>query len=138
MIFDLFDELNWLAILVATFVWFAISAVWYSVPAMSKAWQRAAKIDQPEGGRPGASLLIATFVLHFITTIVIGLLVKAVGADSVGDGLALGVALGVGFGVVAAVDSQLFEQKGANYWLINGLVAVIAWSVVAITLAVWE
>jgi hypothetical protein len=138
MIFDLLDELNWLAIVVATIVWFAIAAAWYSVPAMSKAWQRAAKIEQPEGGGPRASVLIATLILHFITTIVIGLLVKAVGADSVGDGLALGVALGVGFGVVAALDSQLYEQKGTNYWLINGLVAVIAWSAVGIILAVWD
>ncbi len=138
MIFDLLDELNWLAILVATIVWFAFAAGWYSVPAMSKAWQRAAKIEQPDGGGPVASLLIVTFVLHFITTIVIGLIVKAVGADSVGDGLALGAALGVGFGVVAALDTQLYEKKGSSYWLINGLVAVIAWSIVGIILAIWD
>ncbi|MDP8956205.1 MAG: DUF1761 domain-containing protein [Actinomycetota bacterium] len=138
MIFDFFDELNWLAIVVATIVWFAFAAAWYSVPAMSKAWAKAANIEQPQGGAPMASLLIATLIFYFITTVVIALLVKAVGADSVGDGLALGVALGVGFGILTAFVSQLYERKGTYYWLINGLVQVIAWSLVAIILAVWD
>ncbi len=138
MIFDFFDQLNWLAIVVATIVWFAFAATWYSVPAMSKAWAKAAKIEQPEGGAPTAPLLIATLIFHFITTVVIALLVRAAGADSVGDGLALGVALGIGFGVLTALDSQLFERKGTYYWLINGLAQLIAWSAVAIILAVWD
>ncbi len=138
MIFDFFDELNWLAIVVATIVWFAFAAAWYSVPAMSRAWAKAANIEQPQGGAPIASLLIATLIFYFITTVVIALLVRAVGADSVGDGLALGVALGIGFGLLTAFVSQLYERKGTYYWLINGLAQLIAWSAVAIILAVWD
>ena len=45
MILDYFGDLNWLAILVATIAWFVFSAIWYSVPPLSSAWQRAAKVD---------------------------------------------------------------------------------------------
>jgi hypothetical protein len=48
------------------------------------------------------------------------------------------VTLGVGFGAVGALVNQLYEQKGANYWLINGLNAIIAYSIVAAILAVWD
>ena len=138
MIFDLFGSLNWLAILVAAVAWFVFSAAWYSIPPLSNAWQRAAKVDAGAGGPSLVKILVPTFIGYFVTTIVIALLVEAIGASDVADGLALGVALGVGFGVVGALVGQLYEQKGSSYWLINGINAVIAYSIVAVILAVWN
>ncbi|HEV3475075.1 MAG TPA: DUF1761 domain-containing protein [Actinomycetota bacterium] len=137
MIFDFLSELNWLAVLVATIGWYALAAAWYSIPPMSKAWQRAANIEQPQGGGM-AGILIATLVFYFLTTIVIGLLVKATGATTFGEGLALGAALGIAFGLLTAFVSQLYERKGSMYWLINGLVQLIAWMGVAGILAIWN
>ena len=45
MITDFFSQLNWAAIAVATLAWFGFSAVWYSVPPLSGAWARAARVD---------------------------------------------------------------------------------------------
>ncbi len=138
MIFDFFGELNWLAIVVATVAWFAFSAVWYSVPPLSKAWQRAAKVDMTTEGPPLALLFIPTLIGYFVTTVVIALIAKGIGATEVADGIALGVALGVGFGAVGALVSQVYEQKGSTYWLINGLNAVIAYVIVALIVTVWD
>jgi Protein of unknown function (DUF1761) len=137
MIFDYFGDLNWLAVLVAALAWFAFSAVWYSIPPLSNAWQRAAKVT-PGDGPPLAMILIPTFIGYFVTTVVIALIATAISGDDVVNGLALGLALGVGFGVVGALVSQLYEQKGASYWLINGLNAVIAYSIVAVIVTVWD
>jgi hypothetical protein len=137
MILEFLDGLNWLAVLVATLAWFAFSAIWYSLPPISKAWQRAAKIPEQQGP-PLASLLISTVILYFITTVVIALLVAATGAQDVKDGLALGATLGLGFGVVGGLISQLYEQKGSSYWLINGFNALVAFSIVAVILALWD
>ncbi len=137
MIFDFFGDLNWLAVVVATIAWFVFSAIWYSAPPLSNAWQREAKVT-PTEGPPLATLLIPTFIGYFVTTIVIAMLARAVGATDAADGIALGVALGVGFGVVGALVTQLFEQKGPLYWLINGANAIIAFSIVAVIVALWE
>ena len=137
MIFDFFDDLNWVAVLVAAVAWFAFSAVWYSIPPLSNAWQQAAKVTPGEGPSL-AMILIPTFLGYFVTTIVIALLVNAMDADSWQDGLALGTALGIGFGVVGALISQLYEQKGRLYWLINGVNAIIAYSIVAVILSLWD
>ena len=137
MILDHFDGLNWLAVLVATVAWFAFSAIWYSVPPLSAAWQRAAKITVGQGP-PLPALLVSNFILYFLTTVVIALLVAAIGANDVTDGIALGVSLGVGFGLASALIGQLYEQKGSSYWLINGLNGVIGWSIVAVILALWD
>lgn len=137
MIFDYFADLNWLAVLVAAIAWFAFSAIWYSIPPLSNAWQRAAKVT-PGEGPPLAMILIPTFIGYFVTSTVIALIATAISGDDVVNGLALGVALGVGFGVVGAVVSQMYEQKGNSYWLINGVNAVIAYSIVAVIVTIWD
>lgn len=138
MILDLFGELNWLAVVVATIAWFAFSAVWYSVPPLSKAWASAAKVDMSGDGPPLALLFVPTLIGYFVTAVVIGLLVAGTGTDTLADGIVLGVVLGVGFGMVHALVNQVYESKGTWYFLINGLNAVIAYGIVAAILAVWD
>lgn len=138
MILDLFGSLNWLAILVATLAWFAFSAIWYSVPPLSKAWANAAGVDASGEGPPLAVLFIPTLIGYFVTTVVIALLVAGTGAESIGDGVVLGIVLGIGFGMVGALVNQVYESKGNSYFLINGLNAVIAYAIVAAILAVWD
>jgi hypothetical protein len=138
MILDLFGELNWLAVLVATLAWFAFSAIWYSVPPLSKAWAANAKVDTSGDGPPLALLFIPTLIGYFVTTVVIGLLVAGLAVDALGDGIVLGVVLGVGFGMVGALVNQVYEGKGSSYFLINGVNAVIADGIVAAILAVWD
>ncbi len=139
MLIDLLGDLNWLAVVVATVAWYAFSAIWYSVPPISKAWIQAARVT-PEGTgtMPPPSTMIATFVGYFVTTVVIALLVAALAITEVGNAIELGVLLGVGFGIVTSYIGQLYEQKGSSYWLINGLAAVIAWSIVSVILALWN
>lgn len=136
MVFDFFGDLNWLAIIVATVAWFAFSAIWYSVPPLSNAWMREAKVT-PGDGPPLVTVLVPTFIGYFVTTTVIALLARAVAADDLTDGLVLGILLGVGFGVISALVVQIYEQKGGSYWLINGINAIIAYSIVAVIVTVW-
>ena len=137
MIFDALSEVNWLAVLLASIAWFVFSAVWYSVPPISKPWIRATKV-QPGEGPPLPVLLVPTFVAYFLTALVIAILAKAIGARDVVDGIALGVALGVGFGIVPAFIVQLYEQKGAAYWALNGFNAVIAYTIVSVIVTLMD
>jgi len=137
MILDFLGELNWWAVVVATIAWFAFSAIWYSIPPLSKAWANAAGVDTTGDGPPLALLFIPTLIGYFVTTVVIGLLVAGVGAETVSDGIVLGVVLGIGFGMVGALVNQVYESKGSAYFLINGLNAVIAFVIVGAILAVW-
>lgn len=138
MILDQFGELNWLAVVVATIAWFAFSAIWYSVPPLSKAWADAARVDTSGDGPPLALLFIPTLIGYFLTTIVIALIARGIGAETVSDGIVLGVVLGVGFGMVGALVNQVYEGKGSSYFLINGLNAVIAYAVVGAIVAAWN
>jgi len=137
MIFDGIGDLNWLAVVVASLAWFVYSAIYYSVPPISKAWARAAKIPEQQGA-PLVPIMVATFVLYLIISTVIGLLVAHTGAHDIADGIALGVALGVAFGAASSLIEQMYEQKGSSYWLINGINSIVSYSIVASILAVWD
>ena len=138
MLFDALSELNWLAVLLATIAWFVFSAIWYSIPPISKPWMRAAKVDPSQSGAPLPGILAATVVLYFVTATVIAMIARAIGAEDVGDGIALGVTLGVGFGLVSSLIGQLYEQKGASYWLINGVNAIVAFTIVAVIVTLMD
>jgi hypothetical protein len=127
-------------VLVATVAWFAFAAIWYSIPPISVAWQRAAKITPQSGAgsMPPPSTMIGTLVAYLATTVLIGLLVAALGITEIGNAIELGVLLGVGFGTVGPFISQIYEQKGSTYWLINGVAAIISFSIVAVILALWD
>ena len=137
MILDHLGDLNWLAIVVATIAWFAFSAIWYSVPPLSNAWQKAAKVSGMEGP-PLVTLLVPAFIGYFVTTIVIALIARAVGATDLTDGFVLGVVLGVGFGVIGALVVQIYERKGESYALINGVNAILAFAIVGMIVTVWD
>jgi hypothetical protein len=138
MILDLFGELNWLAVVVATVAWFAFSALWYSIPPLSKAWAGAARVDMSGDGPPLALLFIPTLIGYFVTSVVIALLAVGLGAETLVEGIVLGAVLGVGFGMVGALVNQVYEGKGATYWLINGVNAVIAYAIVAAIVTTWR
>jgi len=89
-------------------------------------------------GPPLVTLLVPSFIGYLVNTIVIALLARAIGTAEFADGLELGIILGVGFGVVGALVSQLYEQKGASYWLINGINSIIAYAIVAVIVTVWD
>jgi hypothetical protein len=137
LITDFFSDLNWPAVLVAALAWFGFSAVWYSIPTLSQAWARSAGVDTTSEGPPLLTLLLPTFIGYAATTVVIALLVKAVGAEELTEAVVLGVSLGLGFGVVGALVTQLYERKGSFYWLINGINAVIAYTIVTVILTLW-
>jgi hypothetical protein len=140
MLIDLLGDLNWLAVAVATVAWFVFAAIWYSVPPISKAWQSAAKITPQAGAgsMPPPTTIIGTLIAYLVTATLIGLLVAALGITQVGDAIELGVLLGVGFGTVGPFISQIYEQKGSTYWLINGIASIISYTIVAVILALWD
>ena len=137
MILDYFGDLNWLAVVVATIAWYAFSAIWYSLPPLSQAWQKAARVDPDEGGSFAVALVIS-LIAYFVTVIAVALLVLGVGATTFDQGLALGIILGLGFGALSSLVTQVYENKGAWYWVINGVQSIIAFSIVSVILAVWN
>ena len=111
MILDHLGDLNWLAIVVATIAWFAFSAIWYSVPPLSNAWQKAAKVSGLEGP-PLVTLLVPTFIGYFVTTIVIALIARGRGGHGAGGWTGAGRSARSGFWSYRSPGRADLRQEG--------------------------
>jgi hypothetical protein len=141
MSFEVLGDLNWLAVIVATIVFFAIGGLWYANAVFGKAWQRAGGFEIPADQRPTAAYFVGPFITCLITTIAVAMLGKASGTDTVGEGIVLGLVTGIGIaGSVLAVNG-LFDPTRANarVWVaINAGYQVVGLLVAAVILAVWD
>ena len=100
MSFEVLSDLNWLAVIVAGVAYFALGAVWYLPPVFGKVWMAAGGQTMAQTGeRPNAAIYIAPLIAQIVAAIALGMLAKATGTNTFGDGIVLGLVVGVGFAV---------------------------------------
>ena len=140
MSFDVLSDLNWLAVIVATLVYFAIGGLWYSPILFGKAWQRASGMEMPEGQRPGAAIYVVPLISAFLATVATAMLAAATGSSDLGDGLVLGIVVAVGYAGALTLLGSTFDRWpeprvrfGINFgYHLLGLIAA------AVIVSVWD
>ena len=116
-----FAGMNYLAILVAAIVAFAIGAVYYST--LSKQWMKAARID-PSGPKPVmVGLLVNSFVMELILAFVTAGVIGHLGAGQVTpiNGVISGLFIWAGFIFTTMSINQRYQGFGWDLTLIDGL-----------------
>ena len=64
--------------------------------------------------------------------------VKAVGTDSVGEGLVLGIVLTVGFGATLASWPPIFARMPWAWWLVNTSAFLLMQVAMSVILVAWN
>lgn len=141
MTLDALGELNWLAVIVATIVYFALGALWYSPVAFGKPWQRA--IGWDETNQQGASPIIyagpALFAL--VSTIATAMLANATGSTDMGTGVVLGLVVGIGYGLALTAYEAVFAPNRPSPWVwfaITGSYHLVGLLIVAVVVSAWR
>lgn len=128
-------DLNWWAIVVATFVPTAVGMVWYR--ALAGPWLRAVGKTREELG--GAKVGYATAVVGaFVTAYVLARVVDWAGATSFGDGLLVGLFVWVGFVATATAVNGIFAGRPWSLWAIDGGFHLANLLAMGAILAVWD
>jgi hypothetical protein len=140
MSFDLLGELNWLAVIVATVVYFALGAVWYAPPLFGNAWMKAAGTVIQEGQRPGPAIYFTPLLAYFVAVIATAMLAEATGSDTFAEGIVLGLVVGVGYAVVGTAVEATFGNRPQNgvWFLITGSYNLIGLIISAVIVSVWR
>ncbi|MDX8031521.1 DUF1761 domain-containing protein [Lentzea sp. BCCO 10_0856] len=102
-------DLNWLAVIVATIVYFGLGALWYAEFLFGKAWQKAMGWDgnAPEGA--GAVIYLVPLVTCFVATLATAMLAAATGTDTVGEGVVLAIVVGIGVSASVLAVTGMFD-----------------------------
>ena len=141
MSFEVLEDLNWLAVIVAALAYFLLGAVWYAPPVFGRAWMRASGIEVREGEGPGPAFYALPLVADIVAAVALGMLARATGSDSVGEGIVLGLVVGVGFVATVIATTGLFDTKKPipGLWaLITGAYNVVGLLIAAVIVSVWD
>lgn len=142
MSFDLLGDVNWLAVVIAAIVYFALGAAWYSPALFGKAWQAAVGWD-PEAEPPdmGPVGYLLPFPFFVVMAAAVAMLAVATGADTVGEGITLGVVIAIGLSLMHTAVDAAFEVSKPQPWTwfwINGSYHAVGLIVTAVILALWQ
>lgn len=135
MLFDYFDELNWLAVLVAGLAYFVLGWIWYADFAFGKQYRAA--IGMEEGTPVNPMGIGVNLVGWLVAALALGLISTAIGADTFLDGLVLGLTVAIGFIATNRVVAQFYEGANTALMRINGPYTLLGYALMGVILALW-
>ena len=132
----LLSSLSWVAILVATFVYFVLGALWYSPVLFGNIWMKARNMNPEDIESPNPVIYLYSFILQLIGVISLALFMTALGIETVSTGVLIGFGAGAGFVFSLAGATGLFTEVPMKLHFIDygyhltGLIlagAIIGW-----------
>jgi Protein of unknown function (DUF1761) len=138
---NLFDYINWIAVLVATLCYFGLGALWYSKLLFATRWIADNKIDiNSEDAKKGMGMMFGgSFVLMFIQCVALAILAGRIGdLDGWMSGLKLGAFVGCCICASTIGINYLYEKKPLSLWMINSGYAIVGNIIAGIIICSWK
>jgi hypothetical protein len=127
----LFDDINWIAVLVAALAYFALGALWYSKLLFAKRWIADLKIDvnNPDAKKGMGMMFGGSLVLMFVQCLALAILAArlelSMSEATWMSGMKLGALTGCCFCAAAVGVNYLYEKKPCSLFLINAGYAIV-------------
>ena len=116
-------EVNYVAVLIATFAGFFLGFTWYHPSVFGTMWMRLSGITpaMAEAGKKNMmQSMVLGFVSTFVTAYVLAHFAAVWGAVDFTGALQLGFWIWLGFQMPIQLGSVLWEQKSWNLFALNG------------------
>jgi hypothetical protein len=146
-----FPPVNWLAVLVAAIVIFALGGLWYSPVLFMKKWialqNRTEEQMRAEAAAANMPLLyISAFVTSFVIALVMAHLLGHLSAavdpnvmrPSAAHGAAFGFAYWLGFAAPTSYATAIFSGKPKQLWLIDSAYNLVSFMLAGAILGAWR
>lgn len=137
---EFLDYINWVAVLCGALGYFFLGALWYSKILFAPRWIALTKVDasSPDATKGMAPIMIASFILMFITSLAIAILRSKMELNGGWmSGLKLGLLTGTCFGAASISISYLYEKRPFGLHLINGFYTILGNVISAIIICSW-
>ena len=135
--------INWLAVVVATVIYFALGAVWFApVTPIGRAWMSASGYQSPTAGASSTNLFyIVPAATTFVMVVATALIAGATGTDTLTEGVVLGLLVGIGYAAMILLTTAAFEFSKPRQWtwgIIDASYHVLGLLIAAVMLALWR
>ena len=107
---------NFVAVIVATVVYFALGALWFAPASpIGRAWVAASAYESPTSGTSSTNAFyIVPALTTFVSVLATALLANATGTDTLTEGIVLGLVVGIGYAAVILLNTAAFEFAKPN------------------------
>jgi len=137
------SAVNWLAVIVATLIYFALGAVWFA-PAtpIGRAWVAASGYESPTTGMSSSNVFYVVPVAGaLVAVLATALLAAATGTDTAAEGVVLGLVVGIGYAAAILLTTAAFEFAKPRRWIwgvIDASYHVVGLLIAGVVIAVWR
>lgn len=132
-----FQNLNWLAIVVAAVSAFVLGGLWYSPLMFVKRWMKETGITEESTKKTN---MLKVFGLAFILSLMASFfLAMFIGARAgIGFGAMAGFMAGLGWVFTFMGISYLFEARTFAHFLINSMYSIVSLTIMGAIIGVWQ
>lgn len=136
---EIFNDINWIAVLVGALGYFFLGAIWYSF-LFKNAWIRLNKIDMsdPNGKKGVGVIMFASFIMMFVASLGISILANRIGVWEWPHGIKLGAFVGICFASTSMAINMLYEKKPIQLFFINASYQVLGSIIAAVIIVCWR
>lgn len=136
------SAINWLAVVAAALVGFAVGFLWYG-PLFGKPWMAAAGLSEEQLAAGNmAKIFGLSLVLQFVMAFFLAIFFfgdpEAADMVNAGNGTLYGFLTGFGWVAMAIGVTALFEQRPTAYALINGGFWIVVFTLMGLILGAWR
>jgi len=132
-----FQNLNWLAIIVAAVSAFVLGGLWYSPLMFVKRWMKETGLTEEDAKKNN---MLKVFGLGFILSLIAAFFMAMFLGPKAGAGFGALAGFMAGFGWVLTFlgISYLFESRSLAHFLINAGYSVISLTIMGFIIGVWQ
>lgn len=134
---EIISSLNWLAVIVATVVYFALGALWYSNLLFAKTWMKLRNVTEEDIEEPNPVIFLYSFILQFIAVASLALFMEAMGIGSAGNGALIGFGAGAGFVFTLAGTTGIFSEVPMKLHFLDNGYHVVGLVLAGLVLGLW-
>ena len=117
----MFQNIPWIAIIVATVISFPFGALWYML--LSKPWMEAAGLTEEDvRGGAGASMYIIAVICQLFMAFMLSRIAFYIGVEGVtiANGVGAAIMIWIGFIIPTQIVNHLFQGKPFSLTAIDG------------------
>jgi hypothetical protein len=126
--------------LVGAIGYFALGALWYSF-LFQKQWIKYTGVtmsNDPNAKKGIGAIMFGSFIMMFICSVAIAILVSRIGLHSWLSGLKLGLLTGLCFAFTSMAINMLYEMKPVGLYFINGCYQLLGNIIAAVIICSWR
>jgi hypothetical protein len=134
-----FDEVNFLAVGLATVLTFVLGGLWYSPLLFARPWMAGHGYTEEsmKAMQSGMARTYAiSFVCWFVMTTVLALIAPHFG-EGVGSYFHIGILVWLGFSATTGLTNNLFSDKPLAVWLIDAGYQIASIAIMSVVLGLW-